>query len=128
KIWTSTVYTFYKGDIKVIIKKGQKHHEFTCAACGCNHKILQNLKPKNCNSTKALLSHAKKCWGEETVMAASNTKNLGQAKEILYHFDHFVGHRSQGPPTKRNVTACPTSHWSVMIFFRFLRAPSGRLT
>ncbi|KAE9402113.1 hypothetical protein BT96DRAFT_1017814 [Gymnopus androsaceus JB14] len=55
KSWTSTVYAFHKGDIKVIVKKGQKHCKFTCAAYGCNHKILQNLETKNRNSTKALL-------------------------------------------------------------------------
>ncbi|KAE9384889.1 hypothetical protein BT96DRAFT_950244 [Gymnopus androsaceus JB14] len=47
KTWTSTVYAFYKEDIKVIVKKGQRHHEFTCAACGAEvvHWVSESLCP-----------------------------------------------------------------------------------
>lgn len=34
----------------------------------------------------------------------------------LYQFNHFIGHGSQRYLTKRNVMACPLSHWALTKF------------
>ncbi|KAJ7843999.1 hypothetical protein B0H14DRAFT_2300152, partial [Mycena olivaceomarginata] len=65
--WTSTIYAFYTGDIRIEYRDGKLHHVFVCAARGCGHRVPRNQTTKDRNSTKNLKKHANKCWGSDTV-------------------------------------------------------------
>ncbi|KAJ7200178.1 hypothetical protein GGX14DRAFT_372486, partial [Mycena pura] len=83
KAWKSSAYAFFTQDVKIELRKGKQHHVFTCAAKGCNHRVARNLTTKDSNSTKSLLSHARHCWGKDTVDAALAVKSAEKAREIL---------------------------------------------
>ncbi|KAJ7728787.1 hypothetical protein B0H14DRAFT_2409936, partial [Mycena olivaceomarginata] len=81
--WTSHIYVFSLGNIQFDYRSGKRHHVFTCAARNCKHTIARNQTTKDLNSTKNLCMHAKKCWGEENVLAAEKVKSLGEARKLL---------------------------------------------
>ncbi|KAJ7163966.1 hypothetical protein C8R43DRAFT_879404, partial [Mycena crocata] len=81
--WTSHIYTFYQGDVRIEYRNDKLHHIFTCAAWNCNHTIHCNQTSKDSNSTKNLRAHAKKCWGEDNMLAAEKVKSLGEARKLL---------------------------------------------
>ncbi|KAJ6587344.1 hypothetical protein B0H10DRAFT_1831741, partial [Mycena sp. CBHHK59/15] len=81
--WTSTIYTFYLGDVKIEYRGSKLHHTFTCGARNCKHTITRNQTTKDSNSTKNLRVHAKKCWGEDNVVAAEKVKSLAAARKLL---------------------------------------------
>ncbi|KAJ7149382.1 hypothetical protein C8R43DRAFT_887891, partial [Mycena crocata] len=81
--WTSHIYTFYQGDVRIEYRNNKLHHVFTCAARNCNHTIHRNQTSKDSNSTKNLRAHAKKCWGEDNMLAAEKVKSLGEARKLL---------------------------------------------
>ncbi|KAJ7019449.1 hypothetical protein C8F04DRAFT_897508, partial [Mycena alexandri] len=83
KSWTSHIYAFYSGDVETMYKNGQLHHVFTCAARNCRHTVARNQSSKDASSTKNLHTHAKKCWGEDNVKAASKVKDLAEARRLL---------------------------------------------
>ncbi|KAJ7734188.1 hypothetical protein DFH07DRAFT_684566, partial [Mycena maculata] len=68
--WTSCIYAFYLGNIQIDYHNGKLHQVFTCAAHNCKHTITRNQTTKDANSTKNLCVHAKKCWGEDNILAA----------------------------------------------------------
>ena len=84
KKWTSPVYVFFK---KIPQIGGHRCHVFSCAAgsCkGCNGRnIIQFLDKGDANSTSNLLRHARICWGTNAVEAATATKDLEAAHEVL---------------------------------------------
>lgn len=81
--WSSTIYAFFTGDIDIEYRSGKLHHVFTCAARGCGHRVTRNQTTMDRNSTKNLKKHAKKCWGADTVNAASALGSLDKARELL---------------------------------------------
>ncbi|KAJ6615157.1 hypothetical protein B0H10DRAFT_1718280, partial [Mycena sp. CBHHK59/15] len=81
--WTSHIYAFYLGDVKIEYRNDQLHHIFTCSARNCKHTIARNQTTKDSKSTKNLRLHAKKCWGEDNVLAAEKVKSLGEACKLL---------------------------------------------
>ncbi|KAJ7437456.1 hypothetical protein B0H11DRAFT_1653756, partial [Mycena galericulata] len=81
--WTSTIYAFYAGDVNIEYRSGKLHHIFTCTARGCGHHVARNQTTMDRNSTKNLNKHAKKCWGEDTVNAASDMGSLHKVRTLL---------------------------------------------
>ncbi|KAF7300003.1 hypothetical protein MKEN_01322600 [Mycena kentingensis (nom. inval.)] len=98
KRWTSPVYAFYSQDVKIVYRGTSKrrHHAFTCAKKGCRSSkpIYRNLTTGDAKSTKSLLSHARACWGTDTVAAAMAVKDVKKAREIL----------RRNPDTQRRLT------------------------
>lgn len=65
---------------------GRKAHVFECAAksCRCRSRSVRRfLDTGDAKSTGNLRRHAKVCWGEETVAAADNTRDVTTAREAL---------------------------------------------
>ncbi|KAJ7629279.1 hypothetical protein DFH06DRAFT_1006321, partial [Mycena polygramma] len=83
KSWTSHIYAFYLGDVRIEYRNGKLHHVFTCAARNCKHTIGRNQTTQDAKSTKNLSLHAKKCWGEENVAAAAKLSSLSEARKLL---------------------------------------------
>ncbi|KAJ6599529.1 hypothetical protein B0H10DRAFT_1725964, partial [Mycena sp. CBHHK59/15] len=83
KSWTSHIYTFYLGDIRITYTNGKLHHVFTCGARNCKQTVSRNQESKDASSTKNLHTHAKKCWGTDNVKAAAKVKDLAQACKLL---------------------------------------------
>ncbi|KAJ7050239.1 hypothetical protein C8F01DRAFT_1001087, partial [Mycena amicta] len=83
KTWRSHIYAFYHGDVAIEYRKGQLHHVFTCAARNCKKKIARNQTTMDKHSTQNLRSHAKKCWGEDNILAAEKVQNLNEARRVL---------------------------------------------
>ncbi|KAJ7689875.1 hypothetical protein B0H16DRAFT_1210215, partial [Mycena metata] len=81
--WSSTIYAFYSGDIDIEYRSRKLHHIFICAARGCGHRVARNQTTKDRNSTKNLTKHAKKCWGADTLDAASDMGSLEKARTLL---------------------------------------------
>ncbi|KAJ7364494.1 hypothetical protein DFH08DRAFT_681986, partial [Mycena albidolilacea] len=63
--WTSTIYTFYTGDIRIKYRNSKLHHVFVCTVRGCGHHLPRDQTTKDHNSTKNLKKHANKCWGSD---------------------------------------------------------------
>src|SRR5882757_6733512 len=89
KDWSAPVYAFFNPIPVVDHIKGHCVHIFTCAAKSCNGKgknsreVQRFLATSNATSTSNLRRHAKSCWGEETVEAASSAKNVHAARSVL---------------------------------------------
>ncbi|KAJ6468761.1 hypothetical protein C8R45DRAFT_837639, partial [Mycena sanguinolenta] len=81
--WTSHIYAFYHGDVVIEYHNKQLHHVFICAARNCKHTVTRNQMTQDTKSTKNLRAHAVKCWGEDTVRAAQDLKDLGEACKLL---------------------------------------------
>ncbi|KAJ7369090.1 hypothetical protein DFH08DRAFT_676586, partial [Mycena albidolilacea] len=81
--WTSTIYTFYTGDIHIEYCDGKLHHVFICTEQGCGHHVLRNQTTKDHNLTKNLKKHTNKCWGSNTVDAAAHIGHLNKARDLL---------------------------------------------
>lgn len=82
--WDSTIYAFYKTPIVEFIGD-RVAHSFACAGRGCKYIYRRYQDKADKTSTKSLIRHAKSCWGEEAVRAASEAKDVGYARE------HVVG-------------------------------------
>ena len=86
KKWTSPVYVFYKNTPRIEYKNERRSHVFECAAGHCKGKtrdVCRYLDKGDANSTGNLLRHAKICWGSEAVEAATATKDLDAARDVL---------------------------------------------
>ena len=65
---------------------GRKAHVFECGAkkCHCRNRFVRRFLDKgDAKSTGNLRRHATKCWGEEAVAAADNTRDIKTAQEAL---------------------------------------------
>jgi hypothetical protein len=86
KKWTSLVYVFYKNTPWIEYKNDRRSHIFECAASHCKgktHDVCRYLDKGDANSTGNLLRHTKICWGSEAVEAATATKDLDAARDVL---------------------------------------------
>jgi hypothetical protein len=85
--WSSPVYVFFKKTPQIEYKSGRRCHVFECAAGRCRGRngrnIFRFLDKGDANSTSNLLRHAKICWGTEAVEAASATRDLDAARDVL---------------------------------------------
>jgi hypothetical protein len=87
KKWTSPVYVFFKKTPQIEYKQGRRAHVFECGAGRCKGRntryVYRFLDKGDSNSTSNLLRHAKICWGAEVVEAATATRDLEAARDIL---------------------------------------------
>jgi hypothetical protein len=85
--WTSPVYIFFETTPQIEHRDGRRCHIFKCAATQCKGRnskyVCRFLDKGDANSTSNLLRHAKKCWGEEAVEAATATGDLDAARKVL---------------------------------------------
>jgi hypothetical protein len=49
----------------------------------CPRQVNHFVDKGDVSSTSNLRKHAKKCWGEDTVKAADETKDIKRARDIL---------------------------------------------
>ena len=87
KKWTSPVYVFFRPNPRIEYIDGRRVHVFECCAKHCKGKhgrdVRRFLDKGDEKSTGGLHRHAKNCWGEETVKAALNTRDLKAARKII---------------------------------------------
>jgi hypothetical protein len=85
--WTSPVYVFFKQTPLIKYKNDRRSHVFECAAGKCKGRngrdVCRYLDKGDANSTSNLLRHAKICWGFEAMEAATATKDLDAARDVL---------------------------------------------
>lgn len=85
--WSSPVYVFFKKTPQIDYKSGRRCHVFECAAGRCRGRngrnVIRFLDKGDANSTSNLLRHAKICWGTEAVEAATATRDLDAARDVL---------------------------------------------
>jgi len=84
---TSPVYVFFKKTLQIEYKGDRRSHVFECAAGRCKGRngryIYRYLNKGDANSTTNLLHHARICWGTEAVEAATTTRDLDAAHDVL---------------------------------------------
>ena len=87
KKWTSPVYVFFRPIPCIEYVEGRRVHVFECSAKHCKGKhgrdVRRFLDKGDEKSTGGLHWHAKNCWGEETVKAAINTRDLKAVRKIM---------------------------------------------
>ena len=87
KKWTSPVYVFFKPTPEIKYKDGRHSHVFECAAGSCKGKntcyVSCFLDKGDANSTGNLLRHVRTCWSTDVVAAATATKNIHTARDVL---------------------------------------------
>ena len=87
KKWTSPVYVFFKPTPEIKYKDGCHCHVFECAAGSCKgkntHYVSRFLDKGDANSTGNLLRHARICWSTDVVAAATATKDIHTAHDVL---------------------------------------------
>jgi hypothetical protein len=87
KKWTSPVYVFFKPTPEIKYKDSRRCHVFECAAGSCKGKntgyVSRFLDKGDANSTGNLLCHARICWGTDVVAAATATKDIHTARDVL---------------------------------------------
>ncbi len=86
KDWDAPIYVFFKPEPTIQYHEGRKAHVFECAAshCRCKTKYVRRfLDTKDAKSTSNLRRHAKLCWGDDTVAAADDTRDVKSAREAL---------------------------------------------
>jgi hypothetical protein len=87
KKWTSPVYVFFKKTPQIEYKDDRRCHVFECLAGRCRGRngrsVCRFLDKGDSNSTSNLLHHARICWGTEAVEAATETRDLDAARDVL---------------------------------------------
>ena len=87
--WSAPVYAFFKQIPMIGYIEGRRVHSFTCNAKMCKGKgkngrdVRRFLGTSDATSTSNLRRHAKICWGEETIRAAGDTKDVHAARDVL---------------------------------------------
>jgi hypothetical protein len=89
KNWTAPIYAFFKPIPTIKHIDNRRVHVFECGAKHCKGKgksggvVRRYLGTLDATSTSNLKRHARICWGEETVEAAGNAKDIHAARDIL---------------------------------------------
>lgn len=89
KQWNTPIYAFFKPTPMIDCIQGRRVHVFECSSKRCKGKgkngrhVRRYLNTADATSTSNLRRHAKICWGEETVAAAGNTRNVYEARAVL---------------------------------------------
>jgi hypothetical protein len=81
--WNAPIYAFFHPIPTVGYEKGRRYHEFRCFASGCKKSVRRFLDTKDAGSTGNMHKHARICWGVDTVKAASDAKDINDARDIL---------------------------------------------
>lgn len=88
KDWTAPIYAFFKSDPIIEHIDGRRAHVFVCTAKTCKARgkfgrnVRRYLDTGDSKSTSNMRRHAKICWGEETIAAASGV-DMHAARKIL---------------------------------------------
>ena len=86
KTYKSPIYVFYLPPV-FKVENGKRYQVFRCAAKQCftlgGHVIKRNMDTTDATSTSNLKAHAKKCFGDEAVAAASGVRNLRVARDVM---------------------------------------------
>ncbi|KAJ3751749.1 hypothetical protein EV360DRAFT_56386, partial [Lentinula raphanica] len=101
----ASVYAFFSAEPVIEFEKDDVTPEylvFTCSHCAV--KVKQGLQTGDKGSTGNLISHAKKCWGDEAVNAAKES-TLDKAREAV----KTIGKKSQ---TKLTSALKVTKTWA----------------
>jgi hypothetical protein len=89
KDWTAPIYAFFKPIPIIEYVDNRRAHVFTCNAKTCKGRgkngrsVRRFLGTSDSTSTSNLRRHAKICWSEETIAAASNAKDVHAARAVL---------------------------------------------
>jgi hypothetical protein len=89
KDWNSPIYAFFQLTPLINHIDGHCLHIFECNAKHCKGKgqngrhVQQYLDMGDAKSTSNMRRHAKICWGEEMVAAASQTKDIHAARDAM---------------------------------------------
>jgi hypothetical protein len=87
KQWNTPVYAFFKPTPVIIHVDGRRAHIFECCVKTCKGRngrhVRRYLNTADATSTSNLRRHAKICWGQETVAAASSTHDVSTARTVL---------------------------------------------
>ena len=87
KKWTSPVYAFFKPTPQIEYKDGRCAHVFECGTGRCRGRnsryVYRFLDKGDANSTSNLLCHARICWGDAEVKAATATSDVEAARKVL---------------------------------------------
>lgn len=128
KEWNSPIYVFFKPTPSIEYIKGRRVHVFECSAKHCKGKgngrmVRRYLDTSDAKSTGNLRKHARVCWGEETVAAADQTRDINAARDAL-------GKRKDGSITeaferlaKTNVTYSHRQHTTTETRWVFILRP-----
>lgn len=81
--WNAPIYAFFHPIPTIGHENGRRYHEFHCFAKSCKRSVRRYLDKKDMGSTSNLHKHAKICWGEDTVKAATAVKTAEDAREVL---------------------------------------------
>jgi hypothetical protein len=89
KNWSAPIYAFFNAVPAIEYIKDRCVHVFECSAKHCKGRgrngrnVCRYLGSSDATSTSNLKRHATTCWGEETVEAASNAKDVHAARAVL---------------------------------------------
>ncbi|KAF8867748.1 hypothetical protein BD779DRAFT_1615823 [Infundibulicybe gibba] len=85
KDWNAPVYAFFQLRPAVETINGRRSHVFQCAAKSCLNKsrgVRRFLDKGDSKSTGNMLKHARKCWGADTIQAATLAKDADAVRAI----------------------------------------------
>jgi hypothetical protein len=89
KDWNSPIYAFFKPMPIVEYIDNRRVHIFECSALHCKGKgkyaqhVRRYLDTGDAKSTSNLRRHAKVCWGQEAIDAASQAKDIHAARDAM---------------------------------------------
>jgi hypothetical protein len=81
KKWHTPIYGFFKVSPEIEYKDERRCHVFKCLAKGCNGTVRRFVDRDA--STSNLIKHAKRCFGDDTVKAASTAKNSQEVHQKI---------------------------------------------
>jgi hypothetical protein len=81
KKWRAPIYGFFKAMPEIEYKDERRSHVFHCLADGCDNVVWRFVGRDS--STSNLIKHAKKCFGEDTVKAATSAKNAMEVRDKI---------------------------------------------
>jgi hypothetical protein len=81
KKWNAPIYGFFGATPDIEYKDNRRAHLFRCSAKGCS-TVVRRFVGRDA-STSNLIKHAKKCWGDDTVKAASDAKDAHEVRETV---------------------------------------------
>ena len=87
KEWDAPIYVFFKPIPSIEYIDDRKAHVFKCGVshCRCKSRLVRRFLDKgDAKSTSNLRRHVKHCWGDETVTAADNTRDVKAARWCTY--------------------------------------------
>jgi hypothetical protein len=87
--WNAPIYAFFVAVPEIEYYSGRRIHVFWCLAKTCQGKgktprcVNRFFDKGDASSTSNLRKHAKKCWGDDVVKLADETKDVNLARDIV---------------------------------------------